>query len=1433
MVGESPEVEGKIENISCNILLDSGSQISTISEDFVKNSLAHLDVFGCDELLSILKISVAGGHTLPYKGYIKTSVAIPLSESETFECSIPILVVKSTQYNKHVPLLLGSNFLRHVPIDKIPAVSLNQKVKMAVTHMQHRIDFLKETDGVLSNISLCSDAVIPPYCVMQLMGKVDITVPLDQQVALVEATGNFPIVPGVVQVNSKVTMIEVELANHSDSSIQISKGEIIASLNQCTVELPSTSDDENLTQETQKFLSSFDMSHLSEADTLELKTFLTNNRDVFAMTVAEMGCTDLVTHKIEMTDPTPFKERSRPIPPSAYDELRTHLSELLSAGIIEKSKSSFCSNIVRAKKKDGTLRMCIDFRTLNSRSKTDAYNLPRPEILIDCIQGAKFMASLDLFSGYHQILMDAKSREYTAFSVGNLGFYQYRKMPFGLHGSPGCFQRLMDTVLEDLVMKICCVFIDDIFVFSDTKEGLYKNLALVFDRLRKANLTLKPKKCSFFMKEVEFLGYTISAEGVKCSKKHLEAVATWPEPKNVAEVQSFLGFTGFYRRMIAGYANIAQPLFKLIRGAKPNPDGVRVKLKDKGSAAKRRKKKRYDYVAWEWGSEQIIAFNKLKDCLMSEPILCYPDYSKPFIVHCDASRKGLGAVLLQEQEGKQRVVAYASRSVSSAEKNYTVHKLEFLALKWSVTSKFQHYLYGNKFTVFTDHNPLVYVCSSARLDAAGHRWLSELAGFDFEIRYKPGKANADADGLSRRPHVEMEQQQCTKVISPEVFKELCNLISGDNDYSGLAESLGVSPTVCHSLKVSYPVSVDWSHEQSQDGDVRKVRSLVSKGHKPTERQRKMHTPVAMRLLSHWDTLTVEKDVLYKVSKFGSEVRKRLVIPKQRQAECLRMIHDDLGHLGRDKTMSVAQDRFFWIGLSRDIEDKVRKCKRCICAKSPHLPERAPMVSINTTRPMELVCIDFMSLESSRGGYENILVVTDHFTRYAFACPTRNQEAKTVAKILMDQYFVHYGIPERLHSDQAANFQGRVITHLCSMLGIEKSRTTTYHPQGNGTTERFNSTLISMLKTLDPSQKVNWKEYVGSLVHAYNCTRNDSTGYSPFYLMFGRTPRLPIDIFLGIEADYSDSIEAMRDRLSEAYKAATIAAEKSSGRQKAGYDRKIRGSGLQVGDAVLIKNVDLRGKHKIADRWGSKVYVVVEQPNSDIPVYRVKHESSVKVMHRNLLLPVCLPFPDVEPEDVERSNGQLRNPRKQRSISSSSESDSEVSIQINIPIDFPQAGPVAPQTEQFGDGYPEIEQVADIHISPDKSESPSGVWRNDVLSGTGVNEVLSGTGVNEVLSGTGVIASPSGDGSNMSASGNSASVGGEGAGDQTQELRRSQRERRPPAKFDQFVMSKSQVCSIVPEWRDRVGILAVLLDIFPNDHCKILDAMIFVLTGRNG
>ena len=336
----------------------------------------------------------------------------------------------------------------------------------------------------------------------------------------------------------------------------------------------------------------------------------------------------------------------------------------------------------------------------------------------------------------------------------------------------------------------------------------------------------------------------------------------------------------------------------------------------------------------------------------------------------------------------------------------------------------------------------------------------------------------------------------------------------------------------------------------------------------------------------------------------------------------------MGHLGVDRVLDLVRSRFFWPNLSDSISSYVKSCGRCVRRKTP-ISEKASLVGIKTSQPLELVCMDFLTVEASRG-HENILVVTDHFTKYAVAIATKNQTARTTAKALFDHFILHYGFPARLHSDQGRNFESAVIKELCVLGGMVKSRTTPYHPQGNGLCERFNRTLLSMLGTLENDKKTQWVQYLPSLTHAYNCTRHDSTGYSPHYLMFGREPLLPVDLTYGLNgADpgggetYSSYVQSLKEKLDYAFASAMENQGQSTERNKERYDLKAKASVPQNGDKVLVRNVQLRGRHKLADKWSAEVYTVQGQPNPDIPVYSVRPLTGgrTRVLHRNLLLPV--------------------------------------------------------------------------------------------------------------------------------------------------------------------------------------------------------------------
>ena len=444
---------------------------------------------------------------------------------------------------------------------------------------------------------------------------------------------------------------------------------------------------------------------------------LAEYHDVFSLDPAELGCTHSTEHTIKVTDDTPFKERFRQIPLPMVEEVRNHLKEMLESGVIRPSQSAWCNAIVLVRKKDSSLHFCIDFQCLNTHMKKDSYPLPRIQEVLESLVGAGHFSCLDLKSRFWQIKMDEALKQYTAFTVGNLGFFKCDRMPFGLCNAPATFQRLMQNCMGELNFIYCLIYLDDLIMFLRTAEEHLHQLHVVFDHLREYNLKLKPSKCSLFQEEINYLAHQVSKEGVQPSNINVKAIAKYAPPQTYTEIRAFLGLTGHYRQFIKGFARIAQPLNEHSAGDGASRKSEQVSLSE----------------------EALGAFDALKQACMNSLVLAFTDYTKDFLLETDASKEGLGAVLSQKQDdGQFHLVAYSSRALTTHKKNYHSTKLEFLALKWAIMEHFKEYLLYQPFLVKTDNNPLTYIMTTPNLDATGHWWVSALAKYDFWLEYQKG-----------------------------------------------------------------------------------------------------------------------------------------------------------------------------------------------------------------------------------------------------------------------------------------------------------------------------------------------------------------------------------------------------------------------------------------------------------------------------------------------------------------------------------------------------------------------------------------------------------------------------------------------------------------------------------------------------------------------
>lgn len=1247
LVGDTNTARVFVNGVSTLGLIDTGSQITSISYDFLQKKLPDVKVMELDELLTVRG---AGGYILPYVGYVDLEITI-----DGNHYFVPVLVIQEN-FSDDVPLILGTNLLKLMYNNgkDIGHTSLQLPLKEVMQNMAKTdIDIIgivrssKQTvlqPGQTTTVTGISRACAGIRCAKMTVMTDDF---IDQALP-----GGLRLIPSVLNVTPKgksFMKVSVDILNTSTKSVTIPSKHSLCKLQRVEVvteplsgkmrqtgDSKSSSDADLLEKDVGPDSAYLD--HFVYPDDAEqaksLRELLCKWKDVFAIG-DDQGHTDAVKHHIKLTDETPIKMRHRRIPPAMYIEVRDHLSKMLQSGTIRPSNSPWSFPAVIVRKKDLSIRFCVDYRELNRRTIKDAYALPRIDETLDALAGAKYFSCLDLKNGYWQIELAEQDKQKTAFTAGPLGFFEFNSMPFGLTNSPATFQRLMHTCMGDLNLVICLLFLDDIVVFSSTWEEHIQRLEAVFQRLKDYGLKLKPSKCEFFKPEVRYLGHIVSEQGVQTDPEKVAAVLNWPTPTSVKDVQRFLGFIGFYRRFIKGFSSLARPLNELLKGH----GGLKKKTK----------------VEFKWGELQSAAFIKLKDCLVSAPILGYAHFSLPFELHVDASTDGLGAILYQQQEGIPRVIAYASRRLSDTEKKYPAHKLEFLALKWAISEKFHDYLYGQKFMVLTDNNPLTYVLTTAKLDAAGYRWLAQICSYDFSIRYRSGKTNIDADALSRLPEIDSGSVKaiCQQGSQEDVILSLPVNVSAVDD---------LAKDCLSTLK-----PIDMRQLQRADKSIHHVIQCIESGLKPERSKIDSLDRDLVKYLSQWDKLEIQNGILMRKFSEQGHSYHQTVVPRSCRQQILSLLHDDMAHPGRERTFLLVKQRFYWPRMYSDIEYKVQHCRRCVCRKT--VPGKAYLTPIYTSHPLELVCMDFLQVEPS-AGYEHLLVITDHFTKLARVVPLRNESAKSTAKALYEQFINIYGFPERLHSDQGRNFESRVIQELCSIAGVKKSRTTPYHAMGNGACERFNRTLLNMLGTLNEDQKSRWKEHLGTLVHCYNCTPHQTTGYTPYKLMFGRDPNLPVDNLYKAPTEGQCSPSEFYNKLRKEIVYCQDLARKHSNfkanKVKQYYDVSARASGLEIGDVVLVRKVGIKGRQKLKDKWIDTPYVVIEKPNVTIPVYKVRPISAkgpTRTLHRNMLLPLGekMTTTNIGPPSKAKTKGYSK-PKTE----SEEEVDSDSSEEILLP-----------------------------------------------------------------------------------------------------------------------------------------------------------------------
>lgn len=935
--------------------------------------------------------------------------------------------------------------------------------------------------------------------------------------------------PGVhlarVVVGNQAENTQIRVVNLNDGQVRFSKDQMLGELH--AVEVEPTRMNPPGANATKKMFPLEQLlegipEEVTETAREQLKSLLHEYEDVFSSTDGDLGRTSICRHRIDTGNARPVRQplRRQPLPHRiVIDE---HLDQMLADGVIEPAVSEWSANVVLARKKDGSMRFCIDYRQLNDQTRKDSYPLPRIDECLDALADGGFYSTLDMRSGYHQVAMEPEDADKTAF-VTRRGIFRWRVMPFGLCNAPGTFQRLMDIVLSGLNFEICLVYLDDVIIFGKTAEEHLGRLKQVFQRLREANLKLKPSKCRLLRRTVSFLGHVVTPDGITMDPAKIQDVVEWPVPHCLRDVRSFVGLCSYYRRFVLHFSVVAAPLFALTQKGR----------------------------TFTWTVECQGAFDRLKEALTTAPILALPRDEGTYVLDCDACDVGIGAVLSQRVGEEEHVIAYGSRMLSGSEKNYCVTRKELLSLVY-FTKVFRQYLLGKPFELRTDHAALQWLQRTPEPIGQQGRWLERLAEFEFKIIHRPGRHHGNADALSRRPCRQCgygEQREVAAVM--EIADDISSATTGDP-------------------------AVSMKDAQTSDPDLGIVRRWLEDGASAPDLVEILQESEAVKVYWHQrDHLYLRDGVMYRRKPDGEE---QVLLPKLLREEYLRLAHTGItgGHMGVRRTRWQVRRRAYWVGWSNQVKRFCQSCLQCNQYHRGKPPRQGPLQPLPCGAPWERLSIDITGpFPRSRRGSVYILTMMDGFTKFVEAVPMANQEASTVARALVETVIIRYGAPLQILSDQGKNFDGHLFRELCTLLGIDKVRTSAYHPSCNGQIERYHRTLNSMLGKIVSTNQRDWEELLPHVVAAYRASPHEATGFTPNFLMFGRETKAPLDLVYGRPPDdadpsgtYSSYAEDLAERMESAYREVRQNLKVAAERRKHSYDLRVRPASFAIGDVVL-------------------------------------------------------------------------------------------------------------------------------------------------------------------------------------------------------------------------------------------------------------------------
>ncbi|PAA51672.1 hypothetical protein BOX15_Mlig023015g11 [Macrostomum lignano] len=1155
-------IPGEANGKPCRWLLDTGAQTSLISDVALRELDGRCELKPAD----VRPVSVDGS-VLELLG----SVSITVRLSHQLRRQMDVLVVRGIRPN----FILGMDFVSKAARSQF---SIDQGAK-TVAFDGEAVPFSNCDSKQDGPLSCC---LVPTVIIARVQGAVvvpprsvkvvDVTTETKQAHGIFEPSQEFidriGVLPGrVFAVSSESGKIPVQVCNLSCSPVTLFSNQSIG-----TFESAEVIDEDEDVHEWRGPADQFNINpELPEEDSNRLAMLLRAFADVVSVHEFDVGTSSAAQHKIELDDGArPIRQRPRRVPHAFRRQVDEKLEQMRQHGVIEPSTSPWASNLIIVRKKNNDIRVCVDWRALNNLTVKDAHPLPHLHQALDSLAGCSWFSTIDMRQGFLQVEVREEDRPLTAFYTPS-GLMQFRKMGFGMCNAPATYQRMMELIMTGLSWEEVIAYIDDLIIFNRDFENHVQSLSKVLHRLRSAKLKLNPGKSFFAYRSVTYLGHQVSESGIAPAAEKVEAIRRMPEPQSEEDVRRIIGMLSFYRRFVPNFSDIAKPLHHLAQ---------------KGAGG-----------GFVWTSEHAAVLNKLKDALTQAPVLQLPDFSRPIVISCDSSAVALGAVLSQERDGQELPVAYASRTLSKAERNYSTTDRELLAIVWSL-KQFRMYLSNScKIQVFTDHKPITGLLNAKEPTGRLARWLQLIQEFPLEILYRPGKENIVPDTLSRAAAVQFQ---------------IANL----------------------------------PDEQDQDQVLHAVR------HAMLQPNFQVPAAVSASVLKLLPCLTLSPD--------GALLHNGLpVIPQHMRAELLQQAHDrpSAGHLGQRRVLRALRERSWWPDMREDVRDWVRSC--LVCQRRKGAPKRARAELVRQplpAKPWAVMQLDIKGpLPVTESGKRYIICFVDPFSKWVEAAALSQIDATTVAEALVTCVVLRHGVPGVVHSDQGRQFEAEVFKQTCALLGAEKSRTSPFHPSGNGNVERFNRTLGNMLSAFCSENQASWDALLPYVVWAYSSSEHSSTGESPFKVLRGIEPRLPVDLALGGQRDQPQDCADLQARIRRGFQVVRAHLHTAQKSQHEFYNLGAETTDFKTGDRVMLTHHAMkRGQCKsLSSRWSGPFIVLKKVSPVNYRLQAVNGRRRLLVHHDRLKRfidrpnlsgrPPAKPATEDDCQSVEDAAGQLAGP----------------------------------------------------------------------------------------------------------------------------------------------------------------------------------------------